>query len=283
MAKWRKIGVRGWLVGLGMLTAVGWFSGLYDGYFNPDPANTPTELVLDNPTRALLAAPYPRLLPAPVDSMQVVEHSGFTLAYNEHHEQAAWVAYLLTAERLAKPVTGRADHFYFDKKVKTFTAEHHDYTHSGYDRGHLAPAADMKWSKRAMQESFLFSNISPQEGNFNGGIWREIEQHLREQARKHGSLLVVTGPVLAPGLPRIGKEHFVSVPNAFYKVAVDHTGDSIEAVGYLVPAKQQRAEPRDFIVPVDSIEAVTGLDFFPELPEPVESRLESHVYRRHWR
>ncbi|MDZ7792136.1 MAG: DNA/RNA non-specific endonuclease [Spirochaetia bacterium] len=123
-----------------------------------------------------------------------MRHTGYTLSYSEEHEQAEWVAYKLTIEELQGDVE-RTDNFREDKKVDTETASLSDYRGSGYDRGHLAPAADFSWSEEAMSDTFYLSNMSPQKPGFNRGIWRSLESQVREWAIRDKALLVVTGPV----------------------------------------------------------------------------------------
>ena len=122
---------------------------------------------------------YFNYLPSQQSNGQIVHHANYTLQYNEEHEQASWVAYRLTSHHLQNPSTKRKDNFRSDPKVKTGSATLSDYKGSGYDRGHLAPAADFKWSSTAMSESFYMSNMSPQVPGFNRGIWKKLESKIR--------------------------------------------------------------------------------------------------------
>ena len=219
-------------------------------------------------------------LPAysPVDA--VIEHTGYTLLYREDHEQAAWVAYMLTGERL-KGTAARRDNFRADPSVPTGSATPADYRASGYDRGHLATAADMKWSAKAMSESFYMSNMSPQAKEFNRGIWEQLESSVREWAKSDGELYVVAGPVLEPGLKTIGKNG-VSVPRMYYKVVLDYRLPEYKAIGFLLP-NEGATKPLDaFVVTVDSVEHAVGIDFFPELPDSLEHALEGTLKPFEW-
>jgi endonuclease G, mitochondrial len=219
--------------------------------------------------------------PTTIPGEQVVRYTGFTLSYNEQHEQASWVAYMLTGEQV-KGTVKRADDFREDKQIKTRTASPSDYRGSGYDRGHLAPAGDMKWSAKAMSESFYMSNMSPQAPAFNRGVWNKLEERVRKWAVKHDELYVVTGPVLEPGLPTIGANE-VSVPRQYYKVMLRTNNRSdIIAIGFLLENEGSELPLKQFVVPIDSIEKVTGLDFFPLLPDEIEEKLESRVSLRGW-
>ncbi|MFZ9657177.1 MAG: DNA/RNA non-specific endonuclease, partial [Crocinitomicaceae bacterium] len=143
----------------------------------------------------------------------ILSHTAYSFSYNEEHEQANWVAYLLTKTHLGSGVE-RSDRFMEDPIVSTGTATNADYAKSGYDRGHLAPAADMSWSETVMQESFYYSNMSPQLPGFNRGIWKRLEEQVRTWAEFYDSIYVVTGPVLSPELPKIGPNQ-VSVPKYY--------------------------------------------------------------------
>jgi endonuclease G len=207
------------------------------------------------------------------DNQQIIRHTHFTLSYLEKHEQAEWVAYELTG-REVQGVEERSDDFREDPKVTTGSASLADYYRSDYDRGHLAPAGDMKFSEEAMSESFYMSNMSPQEPSFNRGVWRELEEEVRELALQNGSLYVVTGPVFGKRNKRIG-DNRVSVPRAYYKVLLDYTEPEIKAIAFLLPNKGSDKDVYDFAVAIDSVEAVTNIDFFPALPDLEEDMLES--------
>jgi len=139
-------------------------------------------------------------LPAITPADVIVNHFAYTLSYNEKHEQAKWVAYELTAEETQKGVT-RTNDFRSDNAVKTGSVTNADYQGSGYDRGHMAPAADMSWSVQSMEESFFYSNMSPQVPGFNRGIWKKLEERVRQWAVENKDIYVVTGPVLTGNLP----------------------------------------------------------------------------------
>lgn len=208
----------------------------------------------------------------------VISHTAYSFSYNEEHEQSAWVAYELTREETVK-VVERSNKFKPDPYVSTQTANDADYTNSGYDKGHLAPAADMGWSSTAMAESFYYSNMSPQVPGFNRGIWKKLEELVREWAMENNSLLIVTGPVLTKGLKTIGPDH-VSVPELFYKVILDNHEPEIKGIAFLIPNASQSASLQTFAVSIDSVENVTGIDFFPEYPN--EDQIEKTLQIAQW-
>lgn len=210
---------------------------------------------------------------------QVVRHEGYTLLYDENHEQARWVAYLLTKERLKGDVPRKGnDKFLPDTTVVSGSALYGDYCHSGYSRGHLAPAADMKWSLQAMRESFLMSNISPQTSAFNDGIWQRAEKLVRQWATEYDSLYVITGPVLEEGLLTIGRQNHISIPRCFYKVVYDPKRK--KGIAMIIEHENSKEPIRSFAVTIDEAEATTGIDFFPGIDN--EESMESAINLSDW-
>lgn len=220
-------------------------------------------------------------LPASRPGDIIIEHTGYTLCYNEEHEQPDWVAYELTRAEVYG-AEDRADDFRPDPTVKTGSATLDDYKGSGYDRGHLIPAADLKWSVEAMSDSFYLSNMSPQDPQFNRGIWGTLEGVVRNFAATEGNVYVVTGPVLTDGpYSTIGKNN-VSVPKQYYKVVLDYTEPEIKAIGFLLPNEGSKKSVQSFACSVDTVEEITGLDFFPLLPDDIEAKLESSYDVKLW-
>ncbi len=212
----------------------------------------------------------------PTSSGQIVKHRFYSLSYIEEHEQAEWVAYTLTRDNLKKEWVERQDNFLPDPKVKTGSSTPNDYRNSGYDRGHLVPAADMAFEDDAMMETFFMSNISPQAKNFNKGIWRELEELTRSWAQKNVKLFVVCGPVLTqPIKGKIG-ENEVSIPAAYYKVLIDLNEPEKKAIAFVVPNEISYDPLYKYAKSVDEVEKLTGIDFFPELmPKELEKELEA--------
>jgi len=200
--------------------------------------------------------------------------------YNETHEQANWVAYSLTKEETNK-IFERTDKFISDPKVKTGTASNTDYEGSGYDRGHLAPASDMGWSSTTMAESFFYSNITPQTPSFNRGIWKKLEELVRTWAIENNAVYVVTGPVLTNGLQTIGPNK-VSVPNYYYKVVLDYREPNIKGIGFILPNNGSKEQLQYYAVSIDSVEKVTGIDFFPLLQDEQEELIEKTLCIKCW-
>lgn len=212
----------------------------------------------------------------------IVTHHFYTLSYNEVHEQAEWVAYELLKEHL-KDHDYERSYFNIDPAVGSGSADWKNYKNSGYDRGHLCPAGDRRFSSQAYEETFLTSNISPQNRNFNSGVWNFLEQKVRDWARKYDGVFVITGGILKPGLPTIGYED-VSVPNEFYKIVFDKMNDGrgFKMIAFLIPNKPVDNSFYAYAVKVDYIEKLTGIDFFQQLPDSIENILEAKVDLKSW-
>ena len=211
----------------------------------------------------------------------IVEREGYALGYIEKHEQPAWVQYIMTADEVSRRAAKRGDDFRPDPEIPTGSATPQDYTRSGYDRGHLAPAADMSFSVRTMSESFYMSNMSPQAPQFNRGIWSKLEKQVRHFATKERWIVVVTGPILpAEKTITIGANR-VTVPEFYYKVIYDTTPPE-KMIGFVLPNKGSKADLRTFAVTVDRVEELTGLDFFSEVPQPKQDQLERTITVESW-
>ena len=211
---------------------------------------------------------------------QIVHHQNYSFSYSELHEQAEWVAYELKVSHLSS-TNHKRPYFEIDKTVKTGAAHWRNYKKSGYDRGHLCPAGDRRFTKEAHDETFLTSNISPQEHKFNAGVWNRLEQKVRYWARNNDGVFVVTGGVLKNGLKTIGDED-VSVPNQFYKVILDNNNGKIKVLGFLMDHKDSDLPLYKFVVSVDDLEALTGIDFFPQLDDSIENKLEASRSYKSW-
>lgn len=205
---------------------------------------------------------------------QIVKHDYYTLSYNEKYEQAEWVAYELKKSNMGNNHFKRP-YFIEDPKVKTGSADYRNYKKSGYDKGHLCPAGDMEFAINAYNDTFFTSNISPQLHDFNAGVWNRLEQKVRYWATKYDGIYVVTGGVLQPSLKTIGQEK-VSVPNYFYKILLDNSNGHYRMIAFLVPSKNSDKPIYDFVVSVDSLEKMTGIDFFPKLDDKIENSLEKN-------
>ncbi len=211
----------------------------------------------------------------------VVVHNHYSLSYSEKHEQAEWVAYELKKEHLSRNDFKRP-FFVEDKKVKSSSADWRNYKKSGFDRGHLCPAGDRRFTYEAFEETFLTSNITPQNHEFNSGIWNDLEKKTRYWASRYDGVYVVTGGVLSDGLETIGYEH-VSVPKYFYKVILDNSSKYPKMIAFLMPHKDTDGSLKKYVVSVDEIEKLTGIDFFKALDDSIEDKLEASSSGSGWK
>jgi len=213
---------------------------------------------------------------------KIVHHSGYSVSFNTDWKIPNWVAYELTAEE----VTGtepRGSNFVPDPQIWQ-SPSIDDYKNSGYDRGHMASAADMKWSKQAMDESFYTSNICPQNKNLNKGDWKDLEEHVRNMATKFDHIYVTCGPIVSANPKTIGQYSInrIAVPDAFFKVILRQKGNSWSAVGFMMPNQAGHKPLNKYAMSVDNIEKITDIDFFVALPDSIEEKIESTYNLKDW-
>lgn len=200
---------------------------------------------------------------------QVVKHHGLVLEYDEAHEQARWVTHMVTPD-IVEGNLSRSNDFREDPAITTGTANVDDYWETGFDRGHLAPSADFRWSSTAMSESYFYSNMAPQRPELNRGIMADLENWVRNYVEwKDHPVIVVTGGFLKEGLPTTGANK-VSIPESFYKVIYDPTDK--QAIGFVLPNSQPDKKLEEYSLPVDEVEKMTGILFFGTAPENVEQQ-----------
>lgn len=211
---------------------------------------------------------------------RVVEHSYYHLSYAEEYEQSEWVSYRLSDDML-RGSTRRDNDFRVDPAVTTGSASPGDYANSGYSRGHLVPAGDMKVNSTAMSETFYMSNMSPQDYDFNSGIWNNLENQVRDWVREKGELYIVSGPVLHNNLRRLRSGN-VAIPEQFFKVLVfkGRRPGETKMIAFLMANEASREPLENFVVTTDLVEELSGVDFFPELEE--EDYLESRIDTSFW-
>ncbi len=201
-------------------------------------------------------------------------------SYNKDKKIPNWVAYELTKQKTQGNIK-RNERFIADPVVKGGMANNSDYSRSGFDKGHMAPAADMKWSNEAMKESFYFSNVCPQHPELNRRKWKTLEDKVREWAVADSAILIICGPVTNKKSPVIGKSR-VTVPSKFFKVILSLHGSTPKAIGFIFKNERAIAPLRNYAVSIDSIEQLTGLDFFSSLPDSLENEIESRIDTTLW-
>lgn len=209
---------------------------------------------------------------------QIIQRTGYTLAYDAKNKTPQWVAWELT-DKETRGKEERTNDFQPDPEVIGTKVVTYDYSGSGYDRGHMAPAGDMKWSKQAMQESFYMTNICPQDHNLNTEDWNDLEMKSREWARRYGKVHIVCGPIYKGIRNEYIGEHRVKVPDAFFKVILIDDARKSYALGFLFENKAGERPLKEYLVSVDEIERITGMDFFSVLPDNLEDRLEAETRR----
>lgn len=205
----------------------------------------------------------------------IIRHRGYTLSYNSKYKQANWVAYLLTKNETVKRF--QRGEFFAPDPLLPGTDFSIDYQKSGYDRGHLAPAADMGYSMETMVQSFFYSNMSPQLPRFNRGVWKKLEIQVRNWAVEYDSLYLVTGPIFDSVMPTIGP-HRVAVPKAYYKVLLQKRKGNWVGIGFILPNSNIKVDFKDYASNIDKVEEITGLDFFWRLEDQIEKIIESNKF-----
>ena len=227
----------------------------------------------DIDTAPLLTAALPQSTPS-----QTLDYEGFTLSYNPSHRLPNYVAWELTpSEATADQASRKSQKFRPDKRAENSPTTT-DYTGSGYARGHMCPAADLKWSSQAMYDSFYMTNVCPQDTRLNGGAWGKLEQKCREWARRDSSLIIIAGPVLADRITaHIGPDSDISVPQRFFKIVYAPYARPPRAIAFIFPNTRPDGGFMQYATTVDDAEAITGLDFLAALPDSIEAPLEAQA------
>lgn len=232
-------------------------------------------LVVTKESTHYVAMPQGFELPEYTFGEDIVVHTGYTASYNHQTLVPNWVAWELTAEEAAGTNEGQYS-FSRDPDVKYPKAQREDYSNSGWDKGHMAPRADMKWSCQAIEESYYFTNICPQNHEMNSQAWRKIEELTRRLAKRYGSVCIVCGPIFDDH--HFGTIGRVQVPDRFFKALAINTTDGFKTVAFLVDNTPQNYSPKHYAVSVDSVESVIGRNLFPKADEAAEQTFDWN----HW-
>lgn len=220
-------------------------------------------------------------LPAIKSNDVVLVYNGFVINYNGSRLIPNWVAYELTAEEVDGKVP-RANGFSMDPDYKGRQAMREDYSKSGWDKGHMAPAGDMKWSQTAMYESFYLTNICPQNHELNSKDWHYLEKYVRDWAVKYGKVWVVCGPYLyAETYGTIG-ERKVVVPDGFFKAVLRKDGNDFKSIAFVFENNSRRQPLKSAVVSVNDIESLVGYDLFTNLSDKIEENIESRADWEEW-
>lgn len=218
-----------------------------------------------------------------IDGEIIISHLGYTASYNSTTKIPNWVAYELTKEETLGAVK-RDNRFYNDPSIPlNQQATFDDYRNENrWDKGHMAPAGDMKWSEQAMLESCYFTNICPQNRNLNNGDWKSLEEKCRSLAQKYGSIFIICGPIIGEIKNGTLGANQVVIPDAFFKVLMVKVNDQYEGIGFVLENKAGHRDLIDYAMSVDSVEIITGLDFFGQLPDGIENEMESNFNNLYW-
>ena len=234
-------------------------------------------------------------MPAPLKDRpeQILRRKGYTVSYNSETRNPNWVAWHLTKSHTYGSFQRHQEVFTEDADVKAPRATDSDYYNSRYDRGHMCPAGDNKWDKQAMMESFLFTNVCPQNHGLNKYEWNHLEIVCREWAKTYGAVDIVCGPIYSSKADRyrVGKgsqnvqktigRNKVWVPDAFFKVVLCRQGRP-KAIGFIYRNEGVKQLVEEAVCTVDKVEELTGIDFFPALDDKIERVVESKVSLSDW-
>lgn len=217
------------------------------------------------------------MMPDTIPSIEK-EYTGFTLSFNPQKHIPNWVAWELTDKETTGTVK-RSNKFNNDPMVDG-CPETYDYNFSGYQRGHMAPAGDMKWDKKAMDETFYLTNICPQLGTLNTGAWKNLEEKCRDWAQTFGSIFIVCGPVLTDNIREYIGDQRIAVPKRFFKVII--APQARQGIGFVMNNGRVEGGMQKAAMSIDQVEEITGYDFFSELPDDLENEIEAQNNFHKW-
>ena len=207
---------------------------------------------------------------------------GYTTSYNVDTRTPNWVAWHLTANHTNGPAKRKGIIFQADEDIPAPRVDTYDYMRSGYDRGHMCPAGDNHWSQKAMEQSFLMTNICPQVPALNSGLWNTIEKQCRAWAQEYGDVYIVCGPIYFNQKHKTIGKNKIQVPEAFFKVVL-RLKDEPKAIGFICRnASAKGRKKTDYVNSVDEVERITGMDFFSQLPDDIEQQIEGQADIKDW-
>lgn len=214
----------------------------------------------------------------------IVPHKAYVSSYNEETLIPDWVAYELTADETGGTESRGGIEFRMDPTLRGVTqAMREDYSGSGWTKGHLMPAADAAYSTTTMGETFYFTNICPQDETLNAGDWAYLEKRVRQWANRYGHIWVVTGPIVGENRYGTIGEREVVVPDSFFKaLLIQKKNGSYSAIAFVMDNDDERYYLKDCYLTVDDLETLTGFNFFPQLDDTIEEKVESKVRLSDW-
>lgn len=212
---------------------------------------------------------------------QLLVRKNYIVSYNSHTRCPNWVLWQLTREHADGNVKRPDYAFHQDMEVPAPRAELADYRHSGYDRGHMCPAGDNKWDADAMYESFLMTNMCPQNQNLNSGLWNNLEIQCRYWAKKYGSIYIICGPVFLKGEHQTIGQNKVTVPEAFFKVVVC-LEDTPKGIAFICRNTDGNRKKDYYVNTISQVERITGYTFFPSLDADMAKTIKEHADLKDW-
>lgn len=221
-------------------------------------------------------------LPAINKNDVILVYNGFVVNYNTRRLIPNWVAYELTAEEVAGEVP-RARGFSMDLDYKERQAMREDYSNTGWDKGHMAPSADMKWSQTAMYESFYLTNVCPQDHDLNGKDWQTLEKYVRSWAERYGHVWVVCGPYVTNNKYGTIGENRVTIPDGFFKAVLRQEGRNWYSIAFVFDNDNHKQPVKDAVVSVNEVEQLIGYDLFANLKDRIEETIESQQNWSDWK
>lgn len=219
------------------------------------------------------------IVPAGV-KQQEKDYEGFRVSFNYDNATPNWVAWELLCDE-TEGSSSRKNRFWNDEYIKGCPM-HYDYNGSGYDRGHLCPAGDQKWSEEAMEDCFVMANMAPQDHSLNAGAWNTLENKERTWARRDSALVIIAGPLYEKSDTRTIGDSEVRVPGAFYKVIIAPYLENPRGIGFIFPNMSAPGNLQNYSMTIDEVERITGFDFFHNLPDELEERIESQTSFKEW-
>ena len=237
-----------------------------------------------NPTRNTSqdntsSTPVNTTLKAQDKQYPIISYSGYDVMYNPEYKIPRWVKYELLASETDGEWSRKGLKFTPDPSVSFPQADDSDYRGSGWSRGHMAPAADFKWSSKSMIETFYFTNCCPQDLSLNSGQWQTLEKKVRDWANRYGSVIVYTGPIVLDNVYGTIGYNKVVVPDAFFKAIL--AGE--QSIAFVMYNHNNNENMQKCAMSVDELEELTGFDFFAALDDTLEAEAEKSYKLNFWK
>ncbi|MCH5229857.1 MAG: DNA/RNA non-specific endonuclease [Muribaculaceae bacterium] len=226
---------------------------------------------------------YPDLLLVSIPEkipQQIKEYTGFTVSFNKDNHTPNYVSWELLDKEIVNE-RSRSDKFWQDEEI-IGCPSHKDYSYSGYDRGHMCPAADQKWSDEAMNDCFVMSNMCPQDHRLNAGAWNTLENKERQWAKRDGSLIIIAGPIYSEYDSKTIGDIGVRVPSAFFKAFLAPYVEKPRAIAFVYPNMEAPGNMQDYAMSIDQLEEILNYDFFSSLPDNLEEKVEANYSFIEW-